>query len=150
MASPLTGLWPVTVRPAPVTTEPPATTGTVVYGLGAVHSCRRAAGTDLAAVNALAGTAAGRLSVARASLVHQMTAPTIAITRAMAPAARRSPRVRRSGLITLSRRWWPCPSRPGWPCAADGAGGAARSDQPSRIRLQENRIQGQSQPRRDR
>src|SRR5690242_7513642 len=90
-------------RPPPVTTSPPATTGAVVAGLAALHGWFRPAGTCRAGVGLGAGTAAGRLVVARASLVHQINAATAATTAAMAAAARRSPLVRRSGL-TMRRR----------------------------------------------
>jgi hypothetical protein len=49
------------------------------------------------------GLAAGRLIVARASLVHQTSAAVTATTAAIATAATTSVRVRRSGL-TIGRR----------------------------------------------
>jgi hypothetical protein len=81
-----------------VTTLPATTNGVVVFGLGAVHSCRSEAGTALADGSVGAGVAAGLLMVARASLVHQIRAATTAITAAIAAAATMSPLVRRSGL----------------------------------------------------
>ena len=57
-----------------MTTLPATTNGVVVFGLGAVHSCRSELGTALAGVSVGAGVAAGRLMVALASLVHQIRA----------------------------------------------------------------------------
>src|ERR1700757_260716 len=102
--------------------------GAVVAALVAVQSWFRVAGTSRAGVGAGAGTAAGRLMVARASLVHQISAAATATTTAIAAAAKTSPLVRRSGLTMRQRglswrgwwRWW-FPSV----CGADG--GAARA-----------------------
>ena len=84
-------------------TLPPTTTGAVVFGLGAVHSCRSDVGTALAGARACPGSAAGLLMVALASLVHQIRAATMATTAAIVAAATMSPLVRRSGL-TIRRR----------------------------------------------
>src|SRR5579875_2694291 len=78
-------------------------TGCEVAGLLARQSSRSAAGTARAGVGLGAGTAAGRLIVARASLVHQITAAATATTVAIAAAASRSAVVRRSGL-TIGRQ----------------------------------------------
>jgi hypothetical protein len=50
-----------------------------------------------------AGPAAGRLLVARASLVHQISAAVATTTTAIAAAATMSPLVRRSGLTMPQR-----------------------------------------------
>src|SRR6476660_9439426 len=100
---PVAGSRPSTSRPSPVTTLPATTNGVVVFGLGAVRSCRRKLGTTFAVGSVGAGVAAGRLMVALASLVHQIRAATIATTAAIATAASTSPLVRRSGL-TIRRR----------------------------------------------
>ena len=65
-------------------------------------SCRSEAGTARAGVGLGAGTNAGRLIVARASLVHQINAAAAAITATIAAAANTSALVRRSGL-TIER-----------------------------------------------
>ena len=79
-------------------TLPATTSGVVVFGLGAVHSWRSEVGTVLADGRVGAGVAAGLLMVARASLVHQISAATTTTTAAIAAAATMSPLVRRSGL----------------------------------------------------
>src|SRR5829696_3054116 len=101
--SPVVGSRPSTERPSPVMTLPPTTNGVVVFGLGAVHSCRSVPGTALADGRVGAGVAAGLLSVALASLVHQISAATTATAAAITTAATTSPLVRRSGL-TIPRR----------------------------------------------
>src|SRR6185312_10911327 len=86
-----------------VVTVPPTTIGAVVAGLAAVHSCFSSVGTCLAGVGLGAGEAAGRLTVARASLVHQISAATAATASAIAAAATMSPVVRRSGRTIRDR-----------------------------------------------
>ena len=61
-------------------TVPETSTGAQVAGLAAVHSCDSAAGTIAADGGLVAESDAGRLIVARASLVHQMASPTTTIT----------------------------------------------------------------------
>ena len=97
------GARPSPRRPSPVATVPLTTPGAVVAGLAAVYSWFRVAGTSRAGVGVGAGTAAGRLTVARASLVHQISDAVAATTTAIAAAAKMSPLVRRSGL-TMRRR----------------------------------------------
>jgi hypothetical protein len=86
-----------------VTTVPPTATGWTDAALAAVHSCRSEAGTARVGVGLGAGTNAGRLIVARASLVHQINAAAAATTATIAAAANTSALVRRSGL-TIGRR----------------------------------------------
>ena len=85
-----------------MTTVPATTTGWSVGALPAVQSCLSEAGTWWASLGLGAGPAAGRLMVARASLVHQINAAAVATTVAIAAAASRSALVRRSGL-TIER-----------------------------------------------
>src|SRR4051812_29552819 len=99
----------------------------VVLGLRAIHSCRSEAGTALAGVRLGTGFAAGRLIVARASLVHQISAATTATTTVITTAATTSARVRRSGLtIRRAEPSW------GWPprTCAGGGDGAGRKAMP--------------------
>ena len=86
----------------PVTTAPDTTSGRLVRALGASHTCRSAAGTATAGFRVGTGEAAGRLRVARASLVHHTIAATRTTTAAITTAATTSARVRRSGL-TIAR-----------------------------------------------
>jgi hypothetical protein len=85
-------------RPSAVTTVPATATGWSVGALGAVQSCLSEAGTSRADLGLGGGPAAGRLIVARASLVHQINAAATATTAAIAAAANTSALVRRSGL----------------------------------------------------
>src|SRR5687768_5484635 len=87
----------MTPLPSPVTSAPATTRGIVVLALGADHSCLSVVGTSVAGVRVGTGSAAGLLMVARASLVHQISAAATATATAIAAAAIRSPRVRRSG-----------------------------------------------------
>ena len=67
--------------------------------LVAVQRCCSCRGTVAAEAELGAGAAAGRLIVARVELCHQNIAITNATVVAIAAAAMRSPRVRRSGAI---------------------------------------------------
>src|ERR1700722_19136950 len=107
-------------------------TGRVVFGLGAVHSCFSELGTAVAALSAGTGDAAGLLTVARASLVHQIRGIATATMATMDTAASTSPLVRRSGGVELQGAekrltigcWWPASRRSCWRCSDDDACGA--------------------------
>src|SRR5271170_4773355 len=94
----MTEATPQTARPSAVTTVPATTTGWSVGALGAVQSCLSESGSSWASRGLGAGPTAGRLIVARASLVHQINAAAIMTTTAIAAAANTSALVRRSGL----------------------------------------------------
>src|ERR1700741_2393549 len=88
---PVTGSRPTISRPSAVITVLVVITGAAVRGLRAVHSCRRLTGTLRAELMVGAGVAAGRITVARTSLFHQISDVAAAMTTAKAVGAQKLP-----------------------------------------------------------